>query len=274
MNYQPQVDLRTGRVQRVEALVRWQHPERGLIPPNQFINLAERTGLMKSVTEWVVGEAARQSAEWHARGVEIVVTVNLSAENLHDPDLLPMIRDSLSAHGADPTSFGVEITETSIMRQPDHALRIIQELNDLGVRIAIDDFGTGYSSLGYLKRFPAHELKIDRSFVKDMREDGNDAIIVGAIIDLGHKLGLDVLAEESRTRKHLTVSLWPAVTSFRATTSAARSARLTSRNGSAIHLRRSQQQNLSARRHLYETDISADCWPSTCHSPRIPVLTS
>jgi len=195
MNYQPQVDLRTGRVQRVEALVRWQHPERGLIPPNQFINLAERTGLMKSVTEWVVGEAARQSAEWHARGVEIVVTVNLSAENLRDPDLLPMIRDSLSAHGADPTSFGVEITETSIMRQPDHALRIIQELNDLGVRIAIDDFGTGYSSLGYLKRFPAHELKIDRSFVKDMREDGNDAIIVGAIIDLGHKLGLDVLAE-------------------------------------------------------------------------------
>jgi predicted signal transduction protein with EAL and GGDEF domain len=195
LHYQPQVDIHTGCIRGVEALVRWQHPSRGLVFPDQFIGLAERAGLMKPLTAWVVGEAARQSAAWRARGLAISVTVNLSAENLHDPDLVALIRSSIESHGAQPSSLGVEITETSIMRQPDYALEIIQRLNELGIQIAIDDFGTGYSSLGYLRRFPAHELKIDRSFVLDMSEDENDAVIVSAIIDLGHKLGLRVVAE-------------------------------------------------------------------------------
>lgn len=195
LHYQPQVDLHTGRVRGVEALVRWQHPIRGMIPPNQFIDLAERAGLMKSLTAWVLGEATRQAAAWHAHGLEITVAVNLSAEDLHDPGLLDVIRHSIELHGADPAWLEMEITETGIMRQPEYALETIKRLKALGLNISIDDFGTGYSSLGYLKRFPTHELKIDTSFVLDMSEDENDAIIVAAIIDLGHKLGLQVVAE-------------------------------------------------------------------------------
>ncbi len=195
LHYQPQVDIRTSTVRGVEALVRWQHPTKGMVPPDQFIELAEHAGLMRALTTWVVREAARQSAVWRLHGLDIAIAVNLSADNLHDSELLGMILDAVESHGARPNTLAMEITETSIMSQPNSALITIERLNALNMRISIDDFGTGYSSLGYLKRFPAHELKIDKSFILDMKVNADDAVIVSAIIDLGHKLKLEVVAE-------------------------------------------------------------------------------
>jgi diguanylate cyclase (GGDEF)-like protein len=195
LHYQPLLDVGAGGVFRVEALVRWQHPTLGLLQPFRFIELAERTGLMKSLTAWVIGEATRQCAEWRRLGLKMMIAVNLSVESLHDPDLLSLTESCTETHGAEPGWLAMEITETGIMREPEHALSTIQKLNALGVEIAIDDFGTGYSSLSYLARFPATQLKIDRSFVLNMSDDANNSIIVSAIVELGHKLGLLVVAE-------------------------------------------------------------------------------
>lgn len=193
--YQPKIELKTGRISGVEALVRWQHPKLGVIPPDKFISLAERSGLIKQLTFWVLKEALRQSRSWYQRGLEISVAVNLSVRNLQAPQLLDQIKGLLSTWGVMSGSLRLEITESIIMADPAHAMEILEHLTSIGIRFSVDDFGTGYSSLGYLKRLPVDELKIDKSFVINMMANENDAIIVHSVIDLAHNLGLKVTAE-------------------------------------------------------------------------------
>ncbi len=193
--YQPVVDLQRGRVTGVEALARWHHPRRGMLYPDDFIPLAEQTGLIRTLTIWVLEEAARQSQEWIELGLELRIAVNLSVHNLHDvhfPDHIARILDVLEAH---PTRLRLEITETAIMSGSTEALDILNRLSAQGVRISIDDFGTGYSSLSYLKQLPVDEIKIDKSFVIGMAVDNNDAVIVRSTVDLAHNIGLKVVAE-------------------------------------------------------------------------------
>ncbi len=193
--YQPVVDLQAGRVAGVEALARWYHPQRGILYPDDFIPLAEETGLIRTLTIWVLEEAARQSQEWSRLGLELRIAVNLSVHNLHDarfPDRIARILDVVEAH---PTQLRLEITETAIMSGSSEALDILNRLSAQGVRISIDDFGTGYSSLSYLKQLPVDEIKIDKSFVIGMAVDNNDAVIVRSTIDLAHNIGLKVVAE-------------------------------------------------------------------------------
>jgi diguanylate cyclase (GGDEF)-like protein len=193
--YQPQVEPRTGRVDSVEALVRWRHPQRGIIGPDDFVPLAERTGLIRPLTAWVLEAAIRECAAWRAAGVELDVAVNLSAANLVDTDLPNLIDRLLRAHSVPARSLRLEITESTAMADPARTRAILSRLNGLGTPLAIDDFGTGYSSLAYLRSLPVRELKIDRSFVRRMTTDPNDRAIVVATIDLGHTLGLRVVAE-------------------------------------------------------------------------------
>jgi len=195
LQYQPKVDLRTGATSHVEALVRWRHARRGMIPPDQFVCLAEETGMIKSLTLCVLGQALQQCQRWGRAGFNISVAVNLSARNLRDPQLPSLVMDLLQHHDVPATSLGIEITESTLMGDPAQAMLVLTELHDMGVRIAIDDFGTGYSSLAYLRRLPVDEIKIDRSFVMEMASDENDATIVQSVIDLGHNLDLQVVAE-------------------------------------------------------------------------------
>jgi diguanylate cyclase (GGDEF)-like protein len=193
--YQPQIEPGTGRVGGVEALIRWHHPERGLIPPDEFIPLAERTGLIQPLTLWILEAAIRQCASWRSSGLDLWVAANLSAANLVDADTPEAIDRLLRRWAVPPGSFRLEITETTAMADPARTRAVLARLDALGVELAIDDFGTGYSSLAYLRRLPVHELKIDRSFVSRMTTDPNDEVIVAATIDLGHNLGLRVVAE-------------------------------------------------------------------------------
>jgi EAL domain-containing protein (putative c-di-GMP-specific phosphodiesterase class I) len=193
--YQPKVSLRTGTCDRVEALVRWQHPQRGLIPPDDFIPLAEQTGLIKPLTQWVIRSALRQCRAWLDEGLDIAVGVNLSMRNLHDPDLVEQISHLLAATGVPATALKLEVTESALMTDPLRALGSLARLRAIGVEIAIDDFGTGHASLSYLKQMPVEEIKLDRSFVRDMTSDKNDYTIVRSTIELAHDLGLRVIAE-------------------------------------------------------------------------------
>ncbi|HEV8535582.1 MAG TPA: EAL domain-containing protein [Candidatus Limnocylindria bacterium] len=194
LHYQPIVDLdRRPRV--FEALVRWRHPQRGMVQPSEFIPLAERAGLMKPLTRWVMGEALRQCREWRDHGRPISVAVNLSMRTLHDAELPQIVRDLLRVTGCEPSALDLEITESDVMADPKGAIEILARLRALGVRVSIDDFGTGYSSLAYLNRLEVDEVKIDRSFVGTMVVDGSSAAIVRATIELGHGLGLEVVAE-------------------------------------------------------------------------------
>jgi diguanylate cyclase (GGDEF)-like protein len=193
--YQPKVSLKSSRCVGVEALVRWHHPQRGVILPDQFISLAEQTGLIKSLSHWVLNSALKQANAWHRASLSIPIAVNLSMRDLHDPELPETITTLLKRWQVAPTSLQVEITEDGIMAEPARALQTITALRTLGLRIAIDDFGTGYSSLAYLKRLPVDELKIDRSFVRDVCEDADDRAIVRSTIGLGHDLGLSIVAE-------------------------------------------------------------------------------
>jgi len=190
--YQPKQDLRRGIVTGAEALVRWQRPGQGLIAPDKFIPLAEQTGLIGPLTEWVMRAAVRQAYLWQRRYPDMRVAVNLSMRNLQDPTLARTIAALLEQW---PAQLDVEITESALMADPERALATLSALSDVGVRIAIDDFGTGYSSLAYLKRLPVDVLKIDRSFVRDLHTHTNDRIIVRSTIDLAHNLGLRVVAE-------------------------------------------------------------------------------
>jgi diguanylate cyclase (GGDEF)-like protein len=195
LHFQPIVELATRQMRGVEALVRWQHPERGLVPPMEFIPLAERAGLTKPLTVWVLREALRQLRLWRDEGLDLSVAVNLSMRTLHDPELPQLAHDLIERAGVPPALVGFEITETDIMADAEGAMRGLQALRELGVKISIDDFGTGYSSLAYLHRLAVDAVKIDRSFVSRITTDENSASIVRATADLGHALGLEVVAE-------------------------------------------------------------------------------
>ncbi|KIG03203.1 putative bifunctional diguanylate cyclase/phosphodiesterase [Caballeronia concitans] len=193
--YQPKVDLATHRVTHVEALVRWDHPTRGFVSPDQFIPFAEQTGYIKTITRWVADKALAQCAAWRAEGIELAVSVNVSARELILSSLPEMFQGLLEKHGVAPDRLWIEITESAIMDDPNHAIETLDRLHALGIRLSIDDFGTGYSSLSYLKRMPVDELKIDKSFVMGMTHHKDDETIVRSTIDLGHNMGLKVVAE-------------------------------------------------------------------------------
>lgn len=196
LHYQPKIDMRTGQVCGAEALVRWIHPQQGMIPPDEFIPLAEHTGLIKPLTDWVVEAALRQSSDWRHAGVALPVAVNLSARNLRDAELLSKMARLVAAWGAEAGWLELEITESAVMDDdPEGALEILKRLSKLGFTLFIDDFGTGYSSLGYLKRLPVNAVKIDKSFVIDMLKNADSAAIVRATVVLAHDLGLKVVAE-------------------------------------------------------------------------------
>lgn len=200
LHYQPKIDAKLDKVIGVEALVRWNHPARGMIAPDQFIPLAERTGLIVPLGGWVLNEACRQMSQWRAAGHrDWTVSVNLSAVQFNHPGLVKLVRDALESHALEPRCLTLEITETTAMRDADASMVILQQLHGMGVRISIDDFGTGYSSLLYLKRLPASELKIDREFVRDLPSDAEDAAIIVAIIALGRTLNLEIVAEGVET---------------------------------------------------------------------------
>jgi diguanylate cyclase (GGDEF)-like protein/PAS domain S-box-containing protein len=195
LHYQPEIDILTGKMVRLEALARWPQPDGRMIPPGEFIPLAEQNGLIPALTTWSLGEALRQCAEWQACGSRLDVAVNLSALDLRDPGLVGRVTQALSHAGVQAGRLWVEITETAVMGDPHDAMNVLSELRDLGVRIAIDDFGVGQSSLSYIRRLPATEVKIDQSFVRDVATQPRDAAIVRAAVSLAHELGLTVTAE-------------------------------------------------------------------------------
>jgi diguanylate cyclase (GGDEF)-like protein/PAS domain S-box-containing protein len=204
--YQPKFDLHSGRPCAAEALLRWRHPERGPVPPVEFIPVLEETGLIVAVGEWVLRRACKDLKAWMAAGLEpMPVAVNLSARQFRQQDLDAQIRAIVRDAGVAPELIELEITESQLMHDPDHAARVIRSLADSGFRVAIDDFGTGYSSLSYLTRFPVAALKIDRSFVADVLSDRADAAIVRAVIDMAHTLGFLVVAEGVETEAQVTV---------------------------------------------------------------------
>jgi diguanylate cyclase (GGDEF)-like protein/PAS domain S-box-containing protein len=204
LHYQPKVSLKTGQITGVEALLRWQHPERGLVPPGDFIPLLEETGLVVQAGEWVLRAVCRQLNEWRSAGVQVVpVAVNLSARQFLSRDLGAKIKAILAESGVEAGLLEVEITESAIMNDIGEANRTLEYLQSIGVKSAIDDFGTGYSSLGYLKRFPLKALKVDRSFVSEITTDADDANITQAVISMAHSLGLIVIAEGVETEAQL-----------------------------------------------------------------------
>ncbi|MGE0081098.1 MAG: EAL domain-containing protein [Thiohalomonadaceae bacterium] len=203
VHYQPRVNVADGRVCGMEALVRWRHPERGLVPPSEFIPVAEDTGLIVPLGEWVLARACAQTRAWADAGFPLRVSVNLSARQLSQPDLLARVDRVVQQTGIPPSLLEFELTETLVMEQPEHTISILQQFKDRGMVIAIDDFGTGYSSLSYLKRFPIDILKIDRSFIKDALEQPDHTAIVETIAALGHSLRMEVIAEGVETREQL-----------------------------------------------------------------------
>ena len=195
LHYQPKIDIETGLVTGAEALIRWNHPEHGLIPPDQFIPLAERTGMIRPITYWVLESATQQCQTWHAAGWWLRVAVNISGRTFQDPAFVGHIESILQKNNVPAKCLEIEITENILLADIEHVSPILEKINRLGIHIAIDDFGTGYSSLAYLKKLPLHTLKIDKSFVLDMVKDENDAVIVRSTIDLAHNLGYQVIAE-------------------------------------------------------------------------------
>src|SRR6266508_2170354 len=206
LHYQPKIDAHTGQILGVEALVRWQHPTHGLIPPVEFIPLAERTGLIGPLTNYVLDAALHQCRAWRQAGHELSVAVNVSARRLLDLEIPDEVAGLLARWEVPARLLVVEITESTIMTDPEHALQILGRLNQMGVQLSIDDFGTGYSSMAYLKELPVHELKVDRSFVSQMISNTSGAVIVRSTVDLGRNLGLRVVAEgveDQATRQEL-----------------------------------------------------------------------
>ncbi|MDF3838822.1 EAL domain-containing protein [Cupriavidus basilensis] len=200
LQYQPKLTAPNGPVIGVEALVRWAHPAHGLIAPDQFIPMAEKTGLIVPIGEWVLDEACRQMREWRDAGhPEWSIAVNLSPLQFRHASLIETVRETLARHVLEPRCLTLEVTESTAMRDADASLQILQQLHGMGVRISIDDFGTGYSSLLYLKRLPASELKIDRGFIRELARDSEDAAIVSAIVALGRTLNLSIVAEGVET---------------------------------------------------------------------------
>ncbi|MCW8906230.1 MAG: EAL domain-containing protein [Sedimenticola sp.] len=201
VHFQPQVDLPSGRIVGAEALVRWNHPQLGLVPPDQFIPLAEDTNLIIPIGEWVMQTAIRQQVAWHQAGHRLMMAVNVSVRQLDHADFIPRLTSLLEEGGISPDDLEIEITESSVMGQPDKMLFVLNSIKSLGISLALDDFGTGYSSLSYLRRFPFDKLKIDRSFVRDIVNKPEDAAIIKTIVEIAHNLDMTVLAEGVETRQ-------------------------------------------------------------------------
>jgi EAL domain-containing protein (putative c-di-GMP-specific phosphodiesterase class I) len=198
--YQPKVDLRTGRIFGVEALIRWRHPEHGMVPPPRFIGLAEESGLIVAIGEWVLRTACRQARLWVDAGLDpLTVSVNVSARQFEEKHLVERIAVALRDTGLAPCALELEVTESLLMRDMQQAVERMRELKAMGVSLSIDDFGTGYSSLSALKSFPISTLKIDKSFVRDLAHSLDDQAIALAVISLGHRLNLRVIAEGVET---------------------------------------------------------------------------
>ena len=195
LHYQPQADPETGRVTGVEALLRWNHPLWGFVPPDEFIPLAEHTGLIRPLTQFVVETAVRQCVAWQAAGTPVLMAVNVSMRNLLEPDFDDTVARLLVQAGLPAALLKLEVTESAIVAEPERAVQALERLVDLGLSVSVDDFGTGYSSLTRLRSLPVQEVKVDRSFVRYIAERDDDLAIVRAVINLGHDLGLRVVAE-------------------------------------------------------------------------------
>jgi EAL domain-containing protein (putative c-di-GMP-specific phosphodiesterase class I) len=203
LHYQPQYHLRTGAIIGTEALIRWQHPELGLVPPGTFIPVAERSGLIGEIGAWALREACRQAMAWRGRGLELIMAVNLSPAQFRRNDLeLSLIR-ALEESGLPPSALELELTESMLILDAETVSQRLRTLRELGLSFAIDDFGTGYSNLGYLKKFDVERLKIDQSFVKHLTENAQDEALVVAIIQMAHALHLEVVAEGIETEAAL-----------------------------------------------------------------------
>jgi EAL domain-containing protein (putative c-di-GMP-specific phosphodiesterase class I) len=204
LHYQPQVDLRSNRIFGCEALIRWKQADLGIVSPAKFIPLAEETGLIVPIGEWVLRTACRQCKIWQDAGLPpVAVAVNISARQFREKDLLQLVASILAESGLAPSQLELEVTESVIMHDEQQVITLLQAFRDIGVRLSVDDFGTGYSSLSYLKRFPVHRLKIDQSFVRELTGDADDAAIAQAVITLGHSLNLRVIAEGVETPEQL-----------------------------------------------------------------------
>ena len=204
LHYQPKVDVRTGSIDSAEALIRWQHPTHGLMAPTDFIPLAEETGVIIPIGEWVLNEACRQAQSWRASGLRpLRVAVNLSAQQFRQKKLVDVVATALRAACLEPRYLELELTESTVMHDAEQSIEILRELSTLGVRISVDDFGTGYSSLSYLRRLPLDKLKIDRTFIRELATSRDDAAIVKAIVSLAHNLRIKVIAEGVETPDQL-----------------------------------------------------------------------
>ncbi|MCM2376897.1 bifunctional diguanylate cyclase/phosphodiesterase [Pseudomonas marginalis] len=195
LHYQPKLDIRQGHVRQAEALLRWQHPQFGMVSPAEFIPLAERSGSITLLTQWVIEEGIRQLCEWNGRGLSLQLSLNISADDLLGDELAHRVSALLRRYGLPAEQLLFEITESAVMREPEKALKVLNLLRDCGIGLSVDDFGTGYSSLAHLKRLPVQELKIDQSFVRNLDETSEDAVIVRSTIEMSHNLGLKVVAE-------------------------------------------------------------------------------
>jgi diguanylate cyclase len=204
LHYQPKVDIRNGHIVGVEALLRWNHPRLGLLPPEEIIPLAEETGIIIPIGDWVLSEACRQAHAWHAAGLtHLRMAVNLAAHQFRAANLTEKVRGTLQQSGLEARFLEFELTETAVMQDAEQSALILQQLSELGVRLSLDDFGTGYSSLSYLQRFPLNKVKIDRSFVREIDRSESNAEIVRAIVSLAHSLRLSVIAEGVETIEQL-----------------------------------------------------------------------
>ena len=204
LHYQPKIDLETGAMTGAEALIRWMHPERGLMLPKDFVPIAEDCGLIVPIGQWVLREACRQARAWIDEGRRpMAVAVNVSAVEFRDPHFLDNVRDGSDDNRLDGRYLEVELTESSLMQHAESSALALQALKDMGVQVAIDDFGTGYSSLSYLRQFPIDALKVDQSFVHEISPDPVDTSIVSAVISMGRSLGHRVIAEGVETREQL-----------------------------------------------------------------------
>jgi EAL domain-containing protein (putative c-di-GMP-specific phosphodiesterase class I) len=204
LHYQPSIDVAMGRITAVEALVRWNHPLRGMIAPDKFIPLADETGLIGDIGQWVLNEACEQTKRWHDAGFsELKVAVNVSAVQFRQGDLVHIVAETLGRTGLPPWCLDLEITETVLMQDADATIATLLALKAMGVCISVDDFGTGYSSLAYLKRFPIDTLKIDKSFMRDVTRDDHNAAIVRTVIALAKSLDLESIAEGVETAEQV-----------------------------------------------------------------------
>jgi diguanylate cyclase (GGDEF)-like protein len=202
--FQPEVSISGDSIVGLEALVRWEHPERGLVGPGEFIGIAEETGMIVQIGEWVLREACRYAVDWQRRSAgSLMLRVNVSARQLAKEGLSATVADVIAESGIDPAWLCLEVTESVLIEDPESSIRKLTELKDLGVQIAVDDFGTGYSSLEYLRRLPVDCVKIDRSFVRGLPDSSEDSAIVSAVIELGHTLKLSVTAEGVETKEQL-----------------------------------------------------------------------